>query len=236
MKSASRIKGSDTEYRRYPAIEYTTQFDSDGNGPAIRPLDLVAALTPSPHYPDSRITLCCIGSTSVTVQQATKLRDQLTQAIADVAASCPSLDRCDGASAPPSERWCYSRNEEGGWVISDAYVSKADAVTAAMGELEIEPGDTFYTARALPLTPEWIGAEAALQLDVADTIDDRVLAEVGCDDGIDVTKGMLDDLRGGMATLIAVWLGKYNLTPKWNRLEEVERHTYAGEAVEEVVA
>jgi hypothetical protein len=216
-----------TEHKGYPPIEHVIVMPPHGIGPAIRPMSIVAALTPSLNWPRARIMLSTTGPTSLTIHQATKLRGQLAQAIGDVLRSCPELAAPDSEPRleAPAVLWWYSANEEH-WPGGPGYATRADAITAAEDELGLEDGQRYYTARAFPLTPEWVASQTAICLDVANTINEYVLGEVGFDDGIDVTKPMIDDIRGVMSAAIAGWLRYHDLTPKWSRLEDLESHVY----------
>jgi hypothetical protein len=84
-----------TEHRMFPPIGRVLTFEKQV-GPLSDSLQLAAALTPSLHYPRTRITLCFRERTdSLTVHQAAQLRDQLDAAIAEAIAACPELTSPD---------------------------------------------------------------------------------------------------------------------------------------------
>jgi hypothetical protein len=93
-----------TEHRAFDQIQHVTSFTPTNAGPRITWVRLSAALTPSLDYPRSRLSVCSqLGNLVLTVHQAAQLRDQLTEAIEAVLASCSQMATPDDVERLPKE-------------------------------------------------------------------------------------------------------------------------------------
>ena len=117
------------------------------------------------------------------------------------------------------ERWAWSEHEDGYWNVCD---SREEAIEEGR---EVLGGGSFYIGRrSPPAQPEQI-----LDLDMRDVLD-RTADDCGhedwCIEGCEwplPSRELFHALNADVRNVLAAWLDKHDLRPKWFVIADAER-------------
>lgn len=117
-------------------------------------------------------------------------------------------------------KWCISRNDETGY-FGD-YSTKAEAIAAAVSELDLAPGERFFVGEAVqsPPIPSSPDAESVIDHAICCAADNYGEASDGWLSHVD--KPLIEDLQRRLSAAWAEWIHANRLEADFWTIPDVE--------------
>lgn len=126
--------------------------------------------------------------------------------------------------------WVWSDNEEA-WNMPARFWSREEAIGEVNGNAAasagMEPGQKFWTARAVPITAAIAAEGVPDTARILEYIDDYLYDNYGLEDGVGTaTPEAQLQLDEEIQALVARWLHRVDAVPSWYRVEDVQSHVF----------
>lgn len=119
--------------------------------------------------------------------------------------------------------WVFATSEEY-WTRFDGYDTREDALSHAIAELDLKPGDNVFTGFAVKCDyndlATVINSDASLE-----SLKDAAFDNWGWEDAFDETSGeQQEDLQEMLRDAYRRWVQKHQLVPSYFHIDNVKKH------------